>query len=60
MIETIDEKHTLCGCSMADYLEHEHYMNKSWIPDDSGKQKAVKSVGDSLCVHVINGQVQGV
>ena len=19
-----------CGCSMADYLEREHYMNKSW------------------------------
>ena len=23
--ETIDEKHTFCGCSMADYLEREHY-----------------------------------
>ena len=30
MIEMIDEKHTLCDCSLADYLEHEHYMNQSW------------------------------
>ena len=26
MIETIDEKHTLCGCSMADYLERKDYI----------------------------------
>ena len=30
------------------------------IPDDSGEPKAVKSLGASLCVHVINGRVQGV
>ena len=30
------------------------------IPDDSGEPKAVKSGGASLCVHVINGRVQGV
>ena len=30
------------------------------ISDDSGEPKAVKSLGASLCVHVINGRVQGV
>ena len=30
------------------------------IPDDSGEPKGVKSLGASLCVHVINGRVQGV
>ena len=30
------------------------------IPDDSGEPKAVKSLGASLCAHVINGRVQGV
>ena len=28
------------------------------IPDDSGEPKAVKNLGASLCVHVINGRVQ--
>ena len=29
VIEKIDEKHTLCGCSRVDYLDHEHSMNQS-------------------------------
>ena len=30
VIETIDGKHTLCGCSVVHYLEYEHCMNQSW------------------------------
>ena len=30
VIEKIDGKHTLCGCSRVDYLDCEHYMNQSW------------------------------
>ena len=30
VIEKIDGKHILCGCSRVDYLDFEHYMNQSW------------------------------
>ena len=41
-VKTIDEKHTLCGCSMADYLEREEVsgyqmtqvsqkLRKAWV-----------------------------
>ena len=30
VIEKIDGKHTLCGCSRVDYLDCEHYMKQSW------------------------------
>ena len=29
VIEKIDGKHALCGCSMVVYLDHEQYMNQS-------------------------------
>ena len=30
VLEKIDGKHTLCGCSREDYLDCEHYVNQSW------------------------------
>ena len=30
VIEKIDGKHTLCGCSRVDYLDCEHYMKQPW------------------------------
>ena len=30
VIKKIDGKHASYGCSVADYLDHEHYMNQSW------------------------------
>ena len=51
----IDGKHTLCGCSMADYLECESNLG---IPDDSSEAKAVKYLSATLGVHVIIGRVQ--
>ena len=53
VIEKIDGKHTLCGCSRVDC---EYYMNQSWNASQLGL--AMKNLAANFYVHVINGQVQ--